>query len=401
MEKIKNNNEFELHVSEPVLVGQGREYIEGWAGWGYFQFPKIYRRIDGVLYASCTPNDAQDHGLSFEKKPCEFISTDNGKTWQEAEENLINQVSVADPVMSNGKVFVGFETKNSYIAEWLQNYEPVSKTEYIQHNQDGDVEGIQAVYLADDVKEYEKGLFAKEYNPKTGKVSTFYSTVNWENMPIWYSEEMAISLGGLFALQNKMGITQLDDGSLIFVAYAVVTKEEYKMKSGLYVFHSTDNARTWNLISTVFPDVDGELGYTEPFVHKMPDGSFIIVFRTGYKTPSFITRSTDECKTWSKPKYFDRRLGVFPQVVTLDCGVTIASYGRPGIFVKATADERGIDWQEPVDVNIPVTCSYTGIVAIAENKALLVYSDFVYPRKDDPTKTAKSILLKEITVVKK
>ena len=72
--KYLSNDEFQIVVGEPTIVAQGPKYIVGWAGWGYFQFPKIYKRYDGVLYVSCTAPDARDSGLDYEKKPCKYIS---------------------------------------------------------------------------------------------------------------------------------------------------------------------------------------------------------------------------------------------------------------------------------------------------------------------------------------
>ena len=80
---------------------------------------------------------------------------------------------------------------------------------------------------------------------------------------------------------------------------------------------------------------------------QLPDGSISILLRTGGNNPSYIARSTDGCKTWTKPKIFDSN-GVLPQILTLKNGITLASYGRPILKVRATSDPSGIDWEEPI-----------------------------------------------------
>jgi len=71
--------------------------------------------------------------------------------------------------------------------------------------------------------------------------------------------------------------------------------------------------------------------------------------RTGCNHPSYIARSTDKCRTWSKPQRFDD-IGVFPQILPLTCGVTLASYGRPRLKIRATSDPAGMHWEAPVEL---------------------------------------------------
>ena len=122
-------------------------------------------------------------------------------------------------------------------------------------------------------------------------------------------------------------------------------------------------------------------------------------------TPSYITRSTDNCKTWSEPVVFDE-VGVLPQMLTLDCGVTLASYGRPGVFVRATDDPSGQIWQDRVDVGVGGTranwsiysCSYTSLIPLDSHTALLAYADFQYPSAKNEREAAKTILVRTVTV---
>jgi len=112
-----------------------------------------------------------------------------------------------------------------------------------------------------------------------------------------------------------------------------------------------------------------------------------------YKKDALPAYSSDDCVTWSKPEIFDD-LGVFPALLTLNNGVTLATYGRPGLYLRATADPAGRKWDDRVELVAPTpvfqqdTCAYTGMIAVDDNTAYLVYSDFQRPNaKGTPVKT--------------
>lgn len=105
----------------------------------------------------------------------------------------------------------------------------------------------------------------------------------------------------------------------------------------------------------------------------------------------YSSRSTDNGRTWSKPVVFDD-LGVWPQTLTLKNGVTLLAYGRPGLFVRATV---GKDWGPRVEIVKPGqlmgdTCSYCSLLPIADDTALIAYSEFNIPGPDGtPRKTIR------------
>ena len=98
------------------------------------------------------------------------------------------------------------------------------------------------------------------------------------------------------------------------------------------------------------------------------------------------------------------------------CQISQVVYGRPGIFIQATADKTGCRWDSPVTImtdgdrsslaNIvketPIFHEYDGaggnpgLVAISPTEALLIYSDFYYPDEDGIKR--KSILCRKISV---
>ena len=154
-------------------------------------------------------------------------------------------------------------------------------------------------------------------------------------------------------------------------------------------------------------------GYGENDITLAPDGSMIRLIRTNGDTikpgPCYFTRSTDGGYTWSEPTQFDW-LGVWPCLLTLKCGVTLASYGRPGIRVRATADPACLEWDEPVEILESIrkpepypghtlntaSCCYTNMIALDDRTAALVYSDFRV--KDEQGIPRKTMMFRTITV---
>ena len=109
--------------------------------------------------------------------------------------------------------------------------------------------------------------------------------------------------------------------------------------------------------------------------------------------PMYVAYSHDDCATWSKPVIFDD-LGVYPILPTLKNGVTLATYGRPGLYLRATADPSGRAWDDRVALIMPApvfqedTRAYTGMITVSDDTVYLVYSDFRQPNAEGkPVKT--------------
>jgi len=269
------------------------------------------------------------------------------------------------------------------------------------------------VFLAGDLPENEDTtVWATEYDPNSRTSTKFEVTVNWPYAPIvMHPGDMLYPMTQTFNLQNHSVITI--DGELYIAVYtrgfdstagsrneAVAHCVPY---TSVYVFKSSDCGRTWDFLSQIYADehyAGGDNGYSEPKMNLMPDGSVIMLMRSGNKAPCYFVRSTDGCRTWSEPVVFDK-VGVKPELLTLGCGVTIATYGRPGMMVRATSDPAGLVWQDSVEWDSPKgtsqSCYYTDTIALDDYRALMIYSHFKYPNKNgEPVKT---ILTRVITVV--
>ena len=398
------NRKFHLEIDDPVVVARGKP---GDNAWGHTQFPFLYNTESGNIIATW---EYTSDTIEYDQITSNAISSDSGKSWSRVPENE----AIKRTAMANGKKFVGFVGKGAYPQDYFKKYTPVYTVKL------WNVES--KIYFADDVEEGEdKRLFAIERDPVTGEENVFECTVSWPFASMGWCNGMVYPRTQSFALSNKCGITKIGD-DLYCALYGhgfnsdAKTREEAILKGdpcySVYVLRSSDNARTWEYVSGVYVNdrVRSEAGalfegFCEPTLAEMPDGSVIMLMRTGSPSPSYIVRSTDGCKTWSEPQMFDE-IGVFPQLLSLPSGVTLASYGRPVLKLRATSDEKGEAWEAPITLPLSeagdspekrLSCCYTGMLELSDTSALLIYSDFHYPNEDGiPVKT---ILTRKITVV--
>ena len=384
---------YTLRFGEPAVLIQGdvSDRI-----WGHYQFPGLSLYTDGTLRAGWSYNRATIEYKS-DKNPdgaTHSASSDGGETWTLGGENT---GAPTKNLMKNGKYFTGFASKGAYEVDYLDKYTPSLS-----------FDGYKMFFADDIVETVDKTVKGYEYDPATGKKTSFDVTVNWPYMSLnQHPGNMVYPTTMVFALSARAVVTV--DGDLYYPLYTrgndcfADSREEalhpYARNSAVYFFKSTDNGRTWDLISQVLPDAVSQ-GFYEPEMTVLPDGSFFMLMRTGNSTPCYFVRSTDKGVTWSEPEAFDY-IGVMPQLCTLGCGVTLASYGRPTMRFAATADPAGTDW---VQIDFPMSggpnqsCYYTDILALDDTTALFIYTDFVYPNEDGvPVKT---VLVRKVTVIK-
>lgn len=398
---------FHLVIDEPVAVSYGEV---GDNAWGHVQFPSIYRTVNGKLLVSW---EYCDDTIEYKGSFHSAVSDDGGVSWHAP----APQDRIAYPEMSNGKYFAGFVRKGAYKVDYFDKYTPAYTSEVCGRR-----------FFAEDIAEtQDTTVWGIEVDPETGEQTTFACTVNWPYMPIGVMPSgMVYPATMLFSLSQRCGLL-VSGEKMYFSLYGhgfnsdANSREDamlpYMDKYCIYVFESSDCGRTWNYVSQI-PTNDEAVsvdpvveGFCEPMMARLPDGSVSILLRTGSRYPSYIARSTDDCRTWSKPKIFDTN-GVLPQILTTKCGVTIASYGRPILKVRATSDPAGVRWEEPITIPLmPLepqerelawgkrqqSCFYTGLLPVGEDTVFCVYSDFHYPNPEGDR--VKSILVRKITVV--
>lgn len=394
-----------LKIADPVVAIMGPESK---VGWGPCQFPAIRKLPDGRLIIFY--HVGQDICEEYGKDSGWLISDDNGDSWHE--------VPAKDMPMVRG--FSGTKLPSGkYIRIITPPNHPVDKDFYKAYPNRGRIGNGWAI-PAEDIPQdlFPLGWQYGIYDPATGEDETFFCDLDYPGMNIHF-----LNSGSLVRPFPYDNLCVAPDGTLWQATYHYGRNPENLGHTAPYLacyfFQSLDEGRSFKLKSWIqylpdtneFPEAFGAEGFCEPFLSFLPDGSMVTLIRTDNNSPSYIAHSYDGGNTWTKPEKFDR-IGVFPQLLTLDCGVTLASYGRPGVRLRATADPHGKEWDTPIEL-IPYstpgyfpdgpdwvwrskTCSYTGLIPFDERTAMLAYSDFSV--KDENGIERKCLIVRKIHV---
>ncbi len=393
-----------LILEDPVVARMGETMEE--VGWGPWQYPTLAKADDGRLVLSCS--SGPDSSTSFGHEIHWAVSKDDGRSWE-----------ISDPSI---KKYDGLKLRDGRILRRpARKITPVKKEDLPAPIATHPIQG--EVYLYDDLKD---GLMSKEwYFTRTdpdGSVEELYSPIRWPYMATTYLHDALLTP---FPFGKPH---QAPDGSVWVTHYGIIPSPEnggYSPFYNTFFLRSKDCGESWELMSWIpyTPDLrdfagaytEAE-GFCEVDISFMPDGSMLSLLRSGSTTPSYISHSPDGI-TWEKPVLFDK-CGVWPTLLTLDCGVTVTGYGRPGFFLRATDDPAGRVWEDPIELlpykdrsdeaNEPPenpgadwqfgTCSYCDLLPLGPDEFILAYSDFYYPAPDG--KKRKAVLTRRVKVVK-
>ena len=398
---------YRLEIGEPILVHQGRENE---TEWGYYQFPHIFYTKSGDVGVRW--NERPDDRVKYQRKDFgEAISEDGGLTWRPKRDT---DFEIKDCKMNNGCYFMGFVKQGAFEADYIADHTPACPI---------GKEGGQ-LHFAEDITEFKEQFEAMEYDPVTDERRIFPVQLNWRHRPLVELKpgKHILPLSYSLWVGNDTGTIRLN-GDMYYAAYthgfdsARESREEavfpYCHYMSVYILRSRDNGRTWEYVSQVSVNDEvvqfstrGLEGFCEPMMEQMPDGSVVMLMRSGgrfgHSLPCYLTRSTDGCKTWSKPIPFGR-VGVLPHIMTLGCGVTLSVYGRPDLFLRATGDPAGLEWDDPVEIPLcdgegHKSCYYTRMVPIDDTTVLMVYTDFHYPQRNGDG-IGKAVLVRKIKVI--
>ena len=368
-----------LKIDEPVIAIMGPEAK---VGWGPCQFPEIRKIPDGRLVIRY--HLGQDVAEEYGKDSGWLISEDEGNSWRTVREDEMRVTrGLFGTKLPNGK----------HLRIITPSNHPVDK-DFIKSCPNRARAGASWILPAEDIPKelFPMGWQYGLYDPATDEDEIFFCDLDFPGMTI-----RLLDSGALVRPFPFGNLRVAPDGTLWQTTYYWGRNPENLGNTSpyfaCYFFQSLDNGKSFKLRSWIkylpdtndFPDAFVCEGFCEPYLEFLPDGSMVTLMRTGIFTPCYISHSYDGGITWTKPKKFDR-IGVFPQMLALDCGVTLASYGRPGVFVRATDDPCGKEWDDPIEI-LPFidkkvwnwgcdSCSYTGLVALDERTALLAYSDF-------------------------
>jgi hypothetical protein len=166
-----------------------------------------------------------------------------------------------------------------------------------------------------------------------------------------------------------------ESGRLLATVYGPQAGQRY----GLGLLESGDQGATWRFIAELAgPDTPGNEGPNEADLVHLGGGELLVVFRTGTREPSELheVRSQDGGKTWTKPRSLGVAAAVSPQLLRLDSGVLVNTYGtRAGerrVWARVSYD-GGRRWQQPLLLYDGPGSGYTDVQSLGEDRFHVVF----------------------------
>jgi hypothetical protein len=380
-------------LHDPVIVSQAPASVRAWGPW---QFPLLLPLKDGRLLLEF--HQEADSALAYGLPVGQMISADGGSSWTEVPAPGL----MAGLRLPNGDELRAVQALSVPAAQ-LRLPAPIAHVPSSHQLS-------YTYYHWDDLP--------SELPSRWGFQRKSAGSSEWvaEQARVDFPDQLACVTEGVLVLPffEQDRIRLAPDGRLLATLYAHphIAGGRFLVRRYLArLVESLDSGRTWHLKSSIpyHPDLkadpfwDERDGFSEPQVGFLPDGSMIAFLRTddGNGTgPLYWTRSLDGGLGWEQPAVFDS-LGVWPQVAVLNNGVILASYGRPGLYLRAALDPGGRRWGARHTIveageRGRDTCSYSSLLALPDGGALIAYSDFNVPDGDGHPR--KTILVRKIEI---
>ena len=380
-------------LKDPVVASQAPPDIRNWGPW---QFPLLQRLEDGRLLLEY--HREADSATAYGLPMGQAVSEDDGASWRDVPTPGIH----AGLRLPNGDDLRAFQRPSPPISG-LALPAPLAMVPCSYHV-------TYTYYRRSDLPaNLQAGWWLRR---RPSGVSGWMD----EQARVELPDDVAYTTENVFVFpyfeQDRIHVTP--NGHLLATLYGLPQMAQNRIVVRRFqarLVESTDQGRTWRLKGSIpyIPDMkadpnwDARDGFSEPQIGFPPDGSILALLRTTDGNgvgPLYVTRSLDGGASWEPPTVFDN-LGVWPQLLSLPNGMTLAAYGRPGLYLRATTDPAARMWNERISLVPPGalgqdTCSYSDLVALSDHEALIAYSDFNVPNRDG--RPCKTLLVRRVEV---
>ena len=393
---------YKIQLDEPVVVSMAPP---GETRWGRYQFVRMSHYPDGKILLR--HHTGADSVTAYGAAEPAFLSADRGQTWTRCEAGEVPDTGFSFPVFDDEFLWVPPAQPFNIQATGLNLPEPV-----------GTFFSYRPVYLyrADQCPEaiqtYLNRQVCMRWSPETAEWVNGHLSWAPQHRLIWIAQgEEAGLVSGTWTEHAPIQV----DGELLYADYRasyLLDDGRVPQGCGVVCMVSSDNGHTWQKRTTIVsPDsISGSISnMTEPVLALDVNKNLICVIRRADQDQKsmLVTFSNDQGRTWEGLRPLDELgpFGVFPSLVSLECGLVGLAYGRPGVHLTFSLDGTGRHWETPItilpgdDAHLSTkTDGYTEMIPIGLDEFLLAYTDF--EGVDQTGAKRKTILVRRVKVSK-
>ena len=303
-----------VFANNGIVVMQG-ETRTCFASDEHCNFPRYSRMPDGTCLL------AHSMGIhTVKERPIAHRSNDNGETWEQLEEPGIATAALQDGVA----ISLGFRTKR------------------ISDNS-----------------------FA---------VTCSISTDSWQTIAK-HAPTVVFPFDQAWVCCHSRPI-QLKDGTVLVGVYGAEREPQGGNSLIIASRDSGHNWEYWGAVARPLYDLGNDVeGANESALVELANGDILCLIRPGkFSSPCLLqSRSTDGGKTWGPLQVLEVNGHVDPQLLLLDNGILVCSFGRPNVNLMFSVKGDGSDWSKPYVFYEGLGDHYTSLWPVSENRFLLAW----------------------------